>query len=118
MLPIDLALCMISQAGLFGFYGYRVSAEQHVHIMMACGQQIYVYAYEWTNQSVSIILLHRWQGTKCQSVVPLFRNDAAGCFRTFYNIICICYFHTFKVKIQQQKTRTWPAPRYININWW
>jgi len=46
MLPIDLALHMISQAGLFGFYGYCVSVEQHVHIMTACGQYVYVHMNE------------------------------------------------------------------------
>jgi hypothetical protein len=55
MLPIDLALCIISQAGLFSFYGYCVSVEQHVHIMTAWGQ--YIYMNE--PHSVSIILLHQ-----------------------------------------------------------
>lgn len=38
-----------------------------------------VYIYMNEPQSVSITLLHQWQGPKCQSVVPLLRNDAAGC---------------------------------------
>jgi hypothetical protein len=93
MLPIDIAMCMISQADLTGFYVYHVLVEHHVHILMACGQCMYVHVYMYEPQSVSILLLQQWQGTECQSVVSLLGNDAAGC----YNIIYICYFHTLTV---------------------
>jgi len=70
MLPIDLALCMISQAGLFGFYGYCVSVEQHVHIMTACGQQILVYVY--VNEPTCLYPLYCCTDDRVQDVKVLY----------------------------------------------
>jgi len=91
---------------------------------------ICICVYEWTSlyhplycytsdrvQNVGVLYL-------CSEMMQLVASErftisfAFVTFTAFYNIICICYFHTFKVQVQQQKTRTWPAPRYININWW